>query len=138
MRFVLAGAGVILGVMALVAIIGTLLPVAHVAARKARYRRSLPEVFGVIEAVRDLPAWNPATRKIEVISDLAADGEGTLLTITERGEVYNPIFRFVSKFLMGQTKSMDEYLRALGRKFGEEVTPIDGALMGVPGPVVER
>jgi len=51
----------------------------------------------------------------------AADG-GTVLRITERGEVYNPIFRFVSHFFMSQTKTMEDYLSALGKKFGETVT----------------
>jgi hypothetical protein len=50
----------------------------------------------------------------------AADG-GTVLRITERGEVYNPIFRFVSRFFMSQTKTMEDYLNALGQKFGETV-----------------
>jgi Polyketide cyclase / dehydrase and lipid transport len=50
----------------------------------------------------------------------SADG-GTILRITERGEVYNPIFRFVSRFFMSQTKTMDDYLNALGKKFGETV-----------------
>jgi hypothetical protein len=45
------------------------------------------------------------------------------VTITERGLVGNPIFRFVSRFVIGQTATMDSYLRALGKRFGEEVTP---------------
>jgi Polyketide cyclase / dehydrase and lipid transport len=45
------------------------------------------------------------------------------VTIIERGAVYNPIFRFVSRFLMGHTATIDAYLRALGRKFGREPTP---------------
>ncbi|HUK31993.1 MAG TPA: SRPBCC family protein [Candidatus Acidoferrum sp.] len=47
---------------------------------------------------------------------------GTLLRITERGEVYNPLFRFMSRFIFGYTKSMESYLSALGRKFGETVS----------------
>jgi len=47
----------------------------------------------------------------------------TKVTIIERGSVYNPIFRFVSRFLMGHTATIDAYLRALGRKFGREPTP---------------
>jgi uncharacterized protein YndB with AHSA1/START domain len=50
----------------------------------------------------------------------AADGR-TVLRITEQGEVYNPIFRFVSKFFMSQTRTMEDYLNALGKKFGETV-----------------
>jgi hypothetical protein len=50
----------------------------------------------------------------------AADG-GTMLRITEQGEVYNPIFRFVSRFFLSNTKTMEIYLNALGKKFGETV-----------------
>ena len=49
-------------------------------------------------------------------------GEVTSLTITEHGEVYNPVFRFVSRFIVGQTSTIDEYLRELGRKLGVEVS----------------
>jgi len=45
------------------------------------------------------------------------------VTIVERGSVYNPIFRFVSRFLMSQTATIDTYLRALGRRFGSEPAP---------------
>ena len=50
--------------------------------------------------------------------ELAPEGAGTRLTITERGEVYNPIFRFVSRFVMGHTATIDAYQQALGTKFG--------------------
>jgi len=49
-----------------------------------------------------------------------ANGE-TLVRITEDGEVYNPIFRLVSKFLMGQTATQDAYLKAMGKAVGEDV-----------------
>lgn len=55
--------------------------------------------------------------------DLTPDGSGTRLTIIENGEVYNPIFRFVSRFIMGHTSMMEDVLRALGTKHGETVTP---------------
>jgi len=35
------------------------------------------------------------------------------VTITEDGEVYNPVFRFVSRFIMGHTKTIDNYLAML-------------------------
>ena len=50
-----------------------------------------------------------------------SDG-GSTVTVTEDGEVYNPIFRFVSRFVTGHTATMDKYLKALGKKFGESVT----------------
>jgi len=51
----------------------------------------------------------------------AIDGGGSVLTITEAGEVYNPIFRFVSKFVIGHSASIEKYLTALGEKLGEAV-----------------
>jgi uncharacterized protein YndB with AHSA1/START domain len=45
------------------------------------------------------------------------------LTITERGSVRNPVFRFVSRFIMGHTASIDAYIRALGEHFGSEPIP---------------
>ncbi len=47
---------------------------------------------------------------------------GTRVRITEDGEVPNVLFRFMSRFVFGHTATMDTYLKALGRKFGEEVT----------------
>jgi uncharacterized protein YndB with AHSA1/START domain len=53
---------------------------------------------------------------------LPAEG-GSRLTITERGEIYNPLFRFMARYVFGYTSGMEAVLRALGRKHGEEVEP---------------
>ena len=50
---------------------------------------------------------------------LAPDGTGTRITITENGEVYNPLFRFVSKYVMGHTATIDKYLKDLSTKVGD-------------------
>src|SRR5215217_2035423 len=50
-------------------------------------------------------------------------GDGTKVTITENGEVYNPIFRFVSRFVMGHTATIDKYLGALAGKTGGAYVP---------------
>lgn len=55
--------------------------------------------------------------------ELTPDGSGTRLTITENGEVYNPIFRFISRFVLGYTGTMEGVLRALASKHGEAVSP---------------
>lgn len=47
---------------------------------------------------------------------LVPEGTGTSLTITEDGEVYNPIFRFLSHFVFSQTATMEAYLAALQRR----------------------
>ena len=46
-------------------------------------------------------------------------GGATTLRITEDGEVYNPIFRFVSRFVMGHEATIKQYLSAVGTRFGE-------------------
>jgi hypothetical protein len=48
--------------------------------------------------------------------EIAPSDNACTLTITEDGEVYNPIFRFVSRFIMGHTATMDAYLQALSAK----------------------
>lgn len=45
--------------------------------------------------------------------ELVPEGTGTRLTVTERGEVYNPVFRFVSRFIIGHAGSIEQYLAAL-------------------------
>jgi hypothetical protein len=52
---------------------------------------------------------------------LQPNGENTVVRITEDGQVYNPVFRFVSRLVLGHTRTMDVYLRALGRATGQEV-----------------
>jgi hypothetical protein len=52
---------------------------------------------------------------------LQSSGEFTTLRITENGEVYNPVFRFVSRYVIGHTRTIDTYLRALGQATGQQV-----------------
>lgn len=58
-----------------------------------------------------------------VLAPDATDPGKTRVTITERGYVTNPIFRFVSRFLIGHYSTLDTYLKDLGRKFGNVVAP---------------
>lgn len=51
--------------------------------------------------------------------DVAPEGTGSALTITENGEVYNPLFRFVSRFVMGHTATIDQYVVDLRKRLGE-------------------
>ena len=44
-----------------------------------------------------------------------ADG-GVTLRITEDGEIYNPVFRFVSRFFMGYDRTIKTYLADVGRQ----------------------
>jgi hypothetical protein len=57
------------------------------------------------------------------IFEISPTPAGCRLNITERGEVYNPVFRFVSRFLIGYTGTMDGYLKSVAKKFGENAQP---------------
>lgn len=48
---------------------------------------------------------------------------GTELRITEDGFVKNVIFRCLARFVFGYTSTMETYLRDLGKKFGQDITP---------------
>ena len=52
----------------------------------------------------------------------AADG-GSRITVTEQGWIANPVFRFVAR-VTGYYGTLDSYLTALGRRFGEEIRPV--------------
>ena len=68
-------------------------------------------------ATENLPFGGSWSFVLEPLND------GTRVTITEDGEVYNPVFRFVSKFIMGQTATQDAYLKTMGKAVGEDVQP---------------
>ena len=54
---------------------------------------------------------------------IAPDGEGTRVTIRDDGEVSNVIFRFMSRYVFGQTATIDSYLTSLAKHFNEDVKP---------------
>ena len=45
---------------------------------------------------------------------------GSNLRIREDGEVYNPVFRFLSRFVFGYSGTIDAYLKSLERKLAEQ------------------
>jgi uncharacterized protein YndB with AHSA1/START domain len=57
---------------------------------------------------------------------VAPHSGGSRVTITEEGVVHNPVFRFVSRFVFGHHATQEAYLRALGRRFGHDATPVRG------------
>jgi hypothetical protein len=58
------------------------------------------------------------------IYEVTPRGERTVLRITEEGEVYNPMFRFMSRYVFGHYRTLEQYARDLGRHLGEDVTPV--------------
>jgi hypothetical protein len=59
------------------------------------------------------------------IFDISPSAEGCTLQITERGEVYNPFFRFVSHFILGYQGSINAYLEDVAKHFHESAPPTD-------------
>ncbi|HSJ13461.1 MAG TPA: SRPBCC family protein [Longimicrobiales bacterium] len=54
---------------------------------------------------------------------IPADRGGTLVSITENGEVYNPLFRIFARTVFSPYRTLERYARDLGARFGEDVAP---------------
>jgi hypothetical protein len=97
-----------------------MLPATNGRVRFRQHTSSGPLVMEVVESV-------PPSRFVTRIDDpdqpfggtwtfeLTPDAGGTRLTITERGEVYDPLFRFLSRFVFGHTGTIDSFLTALSQ-----------------------
>lgn len=75
----------------------------------ATERSDPPRLLVVRVADRDLPFGGAWTYEIAPVPD------GSRLTITEDGEIYNPIFRVVARFLVGYESTINDYLESLER-----------------------
>lgn len=94
---------------------------------RARWR----EVYGGdMEATVEVIEAKPPQRIVRKIvnDDLPFGGQweydikpvdtGSQITVTERGTVNNPFFRFMSRFVFGYTATIEKYLQSLAAKFG--------------------
>ena len=105
-----------------------MIPAADNQVRFREHGEQGPITYDLIE---DRPGEKMVTRIVDL--DLGYSGAwtytftkeaaGTRVQITEAGEVSNILFRFLSRFVFGHTGTMEKYLTALGKKFGEEVSP---------------
>ena len=73
-------------------------------------RSDPPRLLVVRIADRSLPFGGAWTYAIE------PSAEGCTLTITENGEIYNPVFRVMARYVFGYERTMNEYLESLRRK----------------------
>ena len=152
----------------LVAGVGLLLPVEHVATTSASFPVPAERVYDVISDIQGQVTWRRSVDRVEELQsssgrrawrELGAGGpvpmelvesdpprrwvaaiisegmpfggtwsleidptpEGARLTITEAGEVYNVIFRALSRYVIGHHRTMTHYLEDLGGHFGVEV-----------------
>ncbi|MEY2562507.1 MAG: hypothetical protein QOH88_700 [Verrucomicrobiota bacterium] len=98
---------------------------------QVRFREHGKQGAVTYDLVEDRPNEKIVTRMAD--QDLGYSGtwtyafatteDGTRLEITEAGDVSNILFRFVSRFVFGHTGTIDSYLVALGKKFGETISP---------------
>lgn len=163
MFWILIAVGAIVALVALVVIIGLLLPKEHRASRSRVFSSSPEEVWNVVSDFDNSSGWRKQLKKVEALPsrnghamwkeidqggeaisyetlelvpqkkivrkiadeklpfggtwtiEIKPENQGTRVSIVEDGVVYNPVFRFVSKFILGHTRSMDNYLADLGR-----------------------
>ena len=149
----------------IVAIVGAMLPKAHVASRTTRVAMPPETLYALLADVDRYQSWRPDVRSLQRLPDrdgkpawtedvggmkiplhferlerpsvlvsridgagLAFGGTwtykiapapgGSDLTITENGEVYNVIFRFMSRFVFGHHATMDGFIKHLQAKAG--------------------
>ena len=79
----------------------------------------------ILETVESCPPYRLVRAAIESDAreslefDLQPTATGTELRITESGDIPNPFMRFVSKYLMGHFRAMNNYETALALRFDE-------------------
>jgi len=56
--------------------------------------------------------------------EIEPTASGSRVTIEERGEIYNPIFRVVSRFGIGYNATMETYLHDLATSFDQPAAPV--------------
>jgi len=93
------------------------------------------EISGTDKVTFEAVTVEPPSRFVARIADkglpfgghwdyrIEPDGSGSRLTITENGEVYNPVFRFASRYFMGHTATIDKYLKSLAAQTGDRYEP---------------
>ena len=141
MKWLLIGMLVLVALVAIVAAIGATLPRDHKASRTLRVKRPPVDVWPAIAAATtasDVPVdvleSTPPYRQVTRVKAseknfggtwtivVAPEPTGSAVTITEDGWVANPIFRFVSRYLLGHHATMDGILKKAARALDEEPT----------------
>lgn len=126
----------------LIALVGFFLPVSHEASRSAEFNTPPDAVFALIADPNSYRGWwSGAEVKSEVVEsvppkklvtrvvgetqfggtwtfEIEPTAGGSRLTVTERGEIYNVVFRALARYAFGYTSTMESFLEALGKKLG--------------------
>lgn len=140
MRWILWTIVALVGVVGVIALVGYFLPVAHEASRSAEFNTPPDQVFALIADPNTYKGWwDGAEVKTEIVErvpptklvtkivgetqfggtwmfEVVPTPSGSRLTITERGEIYNVIFRALAKYVIGYTGTMNSFLEAAKEK----------------------
>ena len=170
MKILMIVLGAVLGLVALVALVGLFLPREHRVLRSIVLHQPPESVWVVVRDFGALPGWWSEVKSVERLPDeggkerwrqnvggfdmpleiaeeqaprrlvtriLAAEdaafggrwiyeiepmAEGSRLTVTEDGWIGNVLFRTMAQ-VTGLDTTIKQYLTALGKKLGEDVTP---------------
>jgi hypothetical protein len=141
MKWILWTIVALVGIVGVLALVGYFMPVGHEASRGAEFNKPPEQVFALMSNPATYQQWwDGATVKSEVVEsvpptkivtrvvgetqfggtwtiDIAPTPGGSRMTITERGEIYNPVFRVLAKYVFGYTGTMESCLAAAHRKF---------------------
>jgi len=163
LKWIAFGVGGLVVLVAVLALVGTLLPKGHRAARTVVYAATPDAVFTAITEFAKFPEWRSGMKELEILGegegktrfrevgphgpitykvevwepgsklvtriddpslpfggrwtfDLVPVTGGTELTITEDGEIYNPIFRVLSKVIFSPYATIDTYQADLRKR----------------------
>ena len=139
MKWIGLAVAVLASIVGVVVLVGMQLPREHVASRMLRVRRAPDEIWPVLTkrmASSDVPVDilenDPPRRLTSRVKETekmfggtwtvvaAATPEGTTVSITEHGWVANPVFRFVSRYVIGHHATMDAILKSVATELGEK------------------
>jgi hypothetical protein len=122
-----------------IAAVGWMLPRTHQASRTLRLKRAPVDVWPVLTTTAqassvpvDVLESNPPHRLVTRVKETERNfggtwtiavvpvPDGSTVTITENGWVANPIFRFMSRLVIGHHATMDTLLKHVAKAFNEE------------------
>ena len=140
MKWLLRIVAAIVVVVGAIAVTGYFLPVEHQASRAADFNKPPETVYALISDLNNYSLWWPENEtNVEVVEadppakfvtrivgetafagtwtmELVPTSTGSRLTITERGEIYNPVFRTLARFVFGYASSLESCLAAAQRR----------------------
>jgi uncharacterized protein YndB with AHSA1/START domain len=142
MRIAIAIVASLVAIVGVIALIGCFIPAGHEASRSAEFNQPPDAVFALIadpdtyhgwwsgadvtsEVVEKVPPSKLVTRVVGETQfggtwtlEIVPIASGSRLTITERGEIYNVVFRTLARFAFGYTATMDSFLDAARKRLG--------------------